>query len=133
MSGSGAAPSRPRVLVVEDIEVNRDLLEQLLEDRYEVSCAEDGETGLRLVRSWRPHLVLLDLSLPVKDGWTVAAEIRADPDLDGIRVVALTAHAMAGDRQEALDAGCDDYLTKPVDETKLLAAVARYTASADLP
>lgn len=110
-----------RVLVIEDIEMNRDLLEQLLEDRAEIRCAADGCAGLRLALDWRPHLVLLDLSLPLLDGWAVAERMRAAPHLAETRVVALTAHAMAGDRERALEAGCDDYLTKPVDEDAIFA------------
>ena len=122
---TGGAPRRPRVAVIEDIEMNRDLLEQLLEERAEVRCAADGAAGLELVFAWRPDLVLLDLSLPVLDGWAVARRIRATPQVAGTTIVALTAHAMAGDRQRALEAGCDEHLTKPVDEAALFALVAR--------
>ncbi len=115
---------RPRVAIIEDIEMNRDLLEQILEDRAEIRCASDGGAGLELVRTWRPDLVLLDLSLPVVDGWTVARRIRETPELAATLIVALTAHAMAGDRERALEAGCDEHLPKPVDEAALFALVA---------
>lgn len=115
--------ARPRVLVIEDVALNRDLLQQLLEDSCEVRCEEDGENGLKAVLEWRPEIVLLDLSLPGLDGWAVARAIRAEPSLDATRVIALTAHAMQGDREAALAAGCDDYLTKPLDETALHALV----------
>lgn len=119
---------RPRVLVIEDIEINRDLLQQLLEDDYEVRAAADGESGLAAVETWRPDIILLDLSLPKLDGWSVARAIRRDPGLQGMRVVALTAHAMRGDRESALAAGCDAYLSKPVDETELFAVLKNLAA-----
>lgn len=119
---------RPRVLVIEDIEINRDLLQQLLEDDYEVRSEVDGESGLAAVDAWRPDIVLLDLSLPKLDGWSVARAIRRDPELQDMRVVALTAHAMRGDRENALAAGCDAYLSKPVDETELYAVLKNLAA-----
>lgn len=130
MASEGSTAGRPRVLVIEDIEINRDLLQQLLEDDYEVRSAEDGESGLAAVGDWRPDVILLDLSLPKLDGWSVARAIRRDPELQGMRVVALTAHAMHGDREDALAAGCDAYLTKPLDETELFAVLENLTARA---
>jgi CheY-like chemotaxis protein len=82
--------------------------------------AEDGEQGLELARSERPDLILMDMSLPGIDGWEATRRLRADPELAGARVIALTAHAMAGDRERALEAGCDDYDTKPVEMDRLL-------------
>ncbi len=124
----GGPADRPRVLVIEDIEINRDLLQQLLEDDYEVRSEVDGESGLAAVDAWRPDIVLLDLSLPKLDGWSVARAIRRDPELQDMRVVALTAHAMRGDRENALAAGCDAYLSKPVDETELYAVLKNLAA-----
>lgn len=130
MANEGSTAGRPRVLVIEDIEINRDLLKQLLEDDYEVRSEGDGESGLAAVGDWRPDVILLDLSLPKLDGWSVARAIRRDPELQGMRVVALTAHAMRGDREDALAAGCDAYLTKPLDETELFAVLENLTARA---
>lgn len=114
-----------RILIIEDVELNRDLLEQMLEDRYEVASAADGEDGLRHARAAVPDVVLLDLGLPGMDGWTVAHAMRADPALADVFVIALTAHAMAGDRERALAAGCDEYLTKPIDERTLFQVLER--------
>jgi len=83
-------------------------------------AAEDGEQGLELARSERPDLILMDMSLPGIDGWEATRRLRADPELAGARVIALTAHAMAGDRERAIEAGCDDYDTKPVEMERLL-------------
>lgn len=112
------------LLLVEDNEMNRDMLSRRLGRKgYQVQVAVDGEDGLQACRRQRPDLVLLDMSLPVKDGWQVAAEMKADADLKSVPVIALTAHAMADDRQRALAAGCDDYDTKPVDLPRLLAKI----------
>lgn len=108
-----------RVLVVEDQELNRELLIQLLAGSYEVETASDGREALSRVESFSPDLVLLDLSLPVLDGWAVARQLKSRPDTRMIPIVALTAHAMAGDRVQALEAGCDEYLTKPFREDDL--------------
>jgi CheY-like chemotaxis protein len=112
-----------RLLIVEDAELNRDLLTQILEGRFELIIASDGATGLQMAERERPDLVLLDLSLPVVDGWEVARRLRASPSTKGLRVIALTAHAMRGDDRRALEAGCDAYLTKPLDEDLLLATI----------
>ncbi|MEM1044508.1 MAG: response regulator [Pseudomonadota bacterium] len=114
-----------RVLIIEDVELNRDLLEQMLEDRCEVLSAPDGENGLRLARSGAPDVILLDLGLPGMDGWEVARAVRGDPALGDVFVVALTAHAMEGDRERAIAAGCDEYLTKPIDERILFQVLER--------
>lgn len=113
-----------RVLLVEDNEASRDMLGRRLQRRgFEVAVAADGAEGLERARSLRPDLVLLDLSLPVLDGWTVARILKRDAATSSIPVVALTAHAMAGDRERALAAGCDDFATKPVDFEALLAVI----------
>jgi CheY-like chemotaxis protein len=110
-----------KILLVEDNELNRDMLSRRLTRRgYEVVVAEDGERGLELVRAERPDLVLMDMSLPGIDGWEATRRLRADPEIADTRVIALTAHAMAGDRERALEAGCDDYDTKPVEMERLL-------------
>lgn len=118
------------LLLIEDNEMNRDMLSRrLVRKGYVVEEAVDGQAGLDQAAALRPDLILLDMSLPVKDGWTVAAELKADPDLSGIPVIALTAHAMDGDRQRALEAGCDDYDTKPVDLKRLLGKIQALLAS----
>ncbi len=105
-----------RILVVEDHELNMDLLVQLLEDEYEVLTATDGAAGIELAERERPDLILMDLSLPVIDGWEATRRIKANDGLKHIPIIALTAHAMVGDAERALACGCDDYMTKPVDE-----------------
>ena len=111
----------PRILLVEDNEMNRDMLSRRLERRgFEVVVAVDGRQGVDLARAHTPELILMDMSLPVVDGWEATRQIKADPATSAIPVIALTAHAMAGDRQRALDAGCDDYDTKPIEFPRLL-------------
>jgi two-component system cell cycle response regulator DivK len=118
-----------KILLVEDNEMNRDMLSRRLERRgYEVVIAADGGQGVALAQSERPDLVLMDMSLPVLDGWEATRRLKADPETKNIPVIALTAHAMAGDQEKALAAGCDDYDTKPVDLNSLLAKIeARLT------
>ncbi len=114
----------PKILLVEDNELNRDMLSRRLARRgFEVVLAGDGAEGLETARSERPDLVVMDLSLPVLDGWEAIRQLRADPALSAIPVLALTAHAMAGDRGQALAAGADDYDTKPVDFTRLMGKI----------
>ena len=114
-----------KILLVEDNELNRDMLSRRLTRRgYTVVVAEDGEQALDLARSERPDLVLMDMSLPGIDGWEATRRLRADPGIAGIRVIALTAHAMSGDRARALEAGCNDYDTKPVEMDRLLQKIA---------
>lgn len=110
---------RKKILVVEDVDLNRDLLVQLLEDDYEVITAADGEKGFEYAVQEQPDLVLMDLSLPVLDGWEATRRIKALPGKKDLPVLALTAHAMPGDEEKAKAAGCDDYLTKPIDEELL--------------
>ncbi len=110
-----------KVLLVEDNEMNRDMLSRRLERKgYEVVIAVDGQEGVDKARSESPSIILMDMSLPVIDGWEATRQIKADPALQQIPVIALTAHAMAGDREKALDAGCDDYDTKPIELPRLL-------------
>ncbi len=110
-----------RVLLVEDNPENRDMLSRRLIRRgYVIEFAEDGEEAVRKAKDVRPALILMDLSLPVMDGWEATRRIKADAATTAIPVIALTAHAMASDRERALEAGCDDYDTKPVDLERLL-------------
>jgi len=110
-----------KILLVEDNEMNRDMLSRrLLRRGYEVLVAEDGVAGVSMARSETPDLILMDMSLPVLDGWEATRQIKATPETQTIPVIALTAHAMAGDEEKALSAGCDAYETKPVDFSRLL-------------
>lgn len=114
----------PKILLVEDNELNRDMLSRrLLRRGYEVVMAFDGSHALSTAASTRPALILMDMSLPVMDGWEATRRLKAHPDLREIPVIALTAHAMEGDRQRALDAGCDDFDTKPIELERLLAKI----------
>ncbi len=115
-----------KVLVVEDVDFNRELVVQLLEDKYHVIEAVNGQEGVELAERERPELILMDLSLPVMDGWEATRRLKANDDLRSIPVIALTAHAMVGDKEKALAAGCDDYLVKPLDEYELMARIAKY-------
>ena len=113
-----------KLLLVEDHEEIWDFLSRRLRRRgFEVVVATDGQAGLDQARAERPDLVLLDMNLPVLDGWTVAKALKADPATAEMPVIALTAHAMAGDREKALAAGCDDYHPKPVDFSRLVAQI----------
>ncbi len=112
------------ILIVEDNEMNRDMLSRRLERRgYAVLIATDGATGIDVARTSAPDLILMDMSLPVVDGWEATRVLKADPALRHIPVIALTAHAMASDRDNALEAGCDDYDTKPIELPRLLAKI----------
>ena len=114
----------PRILVVEDNEENRDSLSRRLERRgFEVLLAEDGQQGLDMARAERPDLVLMDMNMPVLDGWEATRQIKADPAIGHLPVIGLTAHAMAGDKERALAAGCTDYHTKPVEFPRLLGQI----------
>ena len=111
----------PKLLLVEDNEMNRDMLSRRLEKRgYTLMLAIDGGQGVALAKSELPDLILMDMSLPVMDGWEATQLVKADPATKGIPVIALTAHAMESDRQKALNAGCDDFDTKPVELARLL-------------
>jgi CheY-like chemotaxis protein len=113
-----------KILLVEDNELNRDMLSRRLARRgFDVVLAGDGAEGLDTARTERPDLVVMDLSLPVLDGWEAIRQLRADPAIAAIPVLALTAHAMAGDRGQALAAGADDYDTKPVDFARLMGKI----------
>ena len=114
-----------RILLVEDNEMNRDMLSRrLIKKGFEVLIAEDGQKGHDMAHENQPDLILLDMSLPIMDGWEVASKLKADDNTKGIPIIALTAHAMAGDREKSLEAGCDDYDTKPVDFKRLRGKIA---------
>jgi two-component system cell cycle response regulator DivK len=115
-----------KILIVEDHELNMDLLVQLLEDEYEVLTAADGAIGLELAERERPDLILMDLSLPVMDGWEATRRLKANDALNHIPIIALTAHAMVGDAEKALACGCDDYMTKPLDEDLLFEKLGQF-------
>ena len=113
-----------KILLVEDHEEIWDFLSRRLKRRgFEVVVAQDGEQGLEMTQSERPDVVLLDMNLPEMDGWTVARTLKDDPETAAIPIIALTAHALAGDREKALEAGCDDYHPKPVDFSRLLTQI----------
>jgi len=113
-----------KILLVEDNEMNRDMLSRRLERRgYAVVIAEDGAKGVDMAKSELPDIILMDMSLPIMDGWEATRQVKTAPQTKGIPVIALTAHAMAGDEEKALAAGCNDYETKPVDLPKLLAKI----------
>jgi CheY-like chemotaxis protein len=114
------------ILIVEDIELNRELLAQLLEEDHRLVFAEDGAAALERAAEAKPDLILMDLSLPRMDGWEATRRLKADQALTRIPVIVLTAHAMHGDEERARTCGCDDFLTKPVDETLLFEKVARH-------
>jgi CheY-like chemotaxis protein len=113
-----------KILLIEDNEENREGLSRYLRRKgFEVVLAADGQQGIAVARSESPDLILMDMSLPVLDGWEATRQLKAEPQLRAIPVIALTAHAMAGDRAKALEAGCDDYDTKPVEFTRLLGKI----------
>jgi two-component system, cell cycle response regulator DivK len=113
-----------RILLVEDNEMNRDMLSRrLARSGYEVVIAVQGEEGVALARTASPDLVLMDMSLPVLDGWEATRRLKGDPATREIPVIALTAHAMAGDREKASAAGCDDFDTKPVEYARLVSKI----------
>jgi CheY-like chemotaxis protein len=113
-----------RILLVEDNEMNLDMLSRRLQRKgYEVVIATDGEAGVTMASSVRPDLILMDMSLPVLDGWEATRRLKGMPETAAMPVIALTSHAMAGDREKAMGAGCDDFDTKPVDIERLLVKI----------
>jgi two-component system, cell cycle response regulator DivK len=120
----------PKILLVEDNEMNRDMLSRrLIRNGFEIAFAMDGQQGADMALSEMPDLILMDMSLPVIDGWEATRRIKANDATRRIPVIALTAHAMAGDREKAVEAGCDDYDTKPVEITRLLGKIATLLAA----
>ncbi len=118
-----------KILIVEDVAFNRDLLVQLLEDDYEVVAAVDGLSGIEMAERERPDLILMDLSLPVVDGWEATRAIKSNAALKNVPIIALTAHAMEGDEEKARSCGCDDYLSKPLDEDLLFDTLEKFLGS----
>jgi CheY-like chemotaxis protein len=118
--------TRKTILIIEDQELNRDLLVQILEDFYAVIIAVDGADGLARAEQDRPDLILMDFGMPVMDGWEATRRIKAQPALRGIPIIAITSHAMVGDEAKARTAGCDDYMAKPIHEDELLAKIRRF-------
>jgi len=119
-----------KILLVEDNEMNRDMLSRRLKRKgFEVVMAVDGQAGIDMASSTNPDIILMDLSLPVIDGWEATRQIKANPATQSTPIIALTAHAMAGDEQKALEAGCDDYDTKPVNLKRLLEKIGNLLGS----
>ena len=118
-----------KILLIEDNEMNRDMLSRRLTRKgFEIAIAEDGEHGVEMAQSESPSLILMDISLPVMDGYEAPRQIKANPTTQSIPIVALTAHAMSGDREKCLEAGCDEYETKPVDLPRLLDKIEKLLA-----
>jgi len=116
-----------KILIVEDNEMNRDMLSRRLERKgFDVVMAEDGKIGVDMSKSETPDLILMDLSLPVMDGWEATSTIKADDETRNIPIIVLTAHAMAGDREKALEAGADEYDTKPIEFKRLLGKIKEF-------
>jgi len=114
----------PKILLIEDNEMNRDMLSRRLQRKgHEVLIAVDGIQGVELAQTQNPDLILMDMSLPLLDGWEATQQLKAAPETSGIPIIALTAHAMAGDREKCLEVGCDDYDTKPVEFSRLLGKI----------
>lgn len=118
-----------KILLVEDNEDNRDMLSRRLQRKgFDVSLAVDGQDGVNKAEAELPDLILMDMSLPVMDGWQATKKLKSEPATKAIPVIALTAHAMSSDREKAIEAGCDDYDTKPVDLQRLLDKIEKFTA-----
>lgn len=114
----------PKILLVEDNEMNSDMLSRRLQRKgHQVILAVDGAQGVELAQSQNPDLILMDMSLPIMDGWQATQQLKSTPQTHSIPIIALTAHAMAGDREKCLEVGCDDYDTKPVDFSRLLGKI----------
>jgi len=119
-----------KILLIEDNELNLDMLTRRLERKgFTVISAEDGLSGIEKANQEKPELIIMDLSLPILDGWDAAKKLKADHATKSIPIIALTAHAMKGDRQKALNAGCDEYDTKPVDLDRLLGKIGKVTGT----
>jgi two-component system, cell cycle response regulator DivK len=129
--GNQMRATMTKVLLVEDNEMNRDMLSRRLIRRgFQVVFAMDGQQGIDLARSERPGIILMDMSLPVIDGWEATRRLKADDATRSVPVIGLTAHAMSGDREKAIEAGCDDYDTKPVELDRLISKIERLLGTA---
>ena len=115
-----------KILIIEDMEINIDLLVQILEDDYELVIARNGAEGLKKATEEKPDLILMDMALPVMDGWETTRKIKSDEAIKHIPVIGISSHAMSGDAERAKEAGCDDYLTKPLDDELLFQLLAKY-------
>ena len=123
-----------RLLLIEDNELNRDMLSRRLQRRgHEVLTAADGERGIAIAVAWLPDLILMDMSLPILDGWEATRRLKGDAATAGIPIIALTAHAHSSDRERAISVGCDDFDTKPVDLTRLLEKIAARLGRRETP
>ena len=118
--------AQKKILIVDDTDFNRDLIVQLLQDEYELLEAVDGEEAVKKAEQEKPDLILMDLGMPVMDGWEATRRIKANGELKQIPVIAVTSHAMVGDEVAAREAGCDDYLAKPIDEDELLRKIKKF-------
>jgi two-component system, cell cycle response regulator DivK len=118
--------NKKTILVVDDTDWNRDLLVQLLEEDYTVLQAVDGQQGVKMTQEEKPDLILMDLGMPVMDGWEATRRIKANDALKQIPIIAVTSHAMVGDEIDARKAGCDDYLPKPIDEDLLMLKIKKF-------
>ncbi len=118
--------AKKKILVVDDAEFNRDLIVQLLGDEYEVLEAVDGGEGVSRAEQEKPDLILMDLGMPVMDGWEATRKIKANSELRHIPIIAVTSHAMVGDEIQAREAGCDDYVPKPIDENELIRKIKKF-------
>ncbi|OGQ67383.1 MAG: histidine kinase [Deltaproteobacteria bacterium RIFCSPLOWO2_12_55_13] len=118
--------AKKKILVVDDAEFNRDLIVQLLGDEYEVLEAVDGGEGVSRAEQEKPDLILMDLGMPVMDGWEATKKIKANSELRHIPIIAVTSHAMVGDEIQAREAGCDDYVPKPIDENELIRKIKKF-------
>lgn len=122
------------ILLVEDNEMNRDMLSRRLERRgFRIIMAVDGAEGVAMAKSEKPALILMDMSLPVMDGWTATRTLKADPEVAAIPVIGLTAHAMSGDREKCLESGCDEFDTKPVELPRLLEKITSLLPQSETP
>jgi CheY-like chemotaxis protein len=117
---------KKKILVVDDTDWNRDLLVQLLEEDYEIVQAVDGQDGVNKTEQEQPDLILMDLGMPVMDGWEATRRIKGNDRLRNIPIIAVTSHAMVGDEIQAREAGCDDYLPKPIDENELIIKIKKF-------